>query len=137
MKETLTLDGFVRVVLLEDMFVLLFGIYIGGFIMLFLISNILSKIKSIENKHFEKMNYVEFTDNDGKKTYFVNKNKINVLEIIRSIFLVIFCSSFRSKPYVAKNEKKAKILVRILLILGVLIAIMAIRAILNVTIPPL
>ena len=54
MEQALTMEGFKRVAFMEDLLVLLFGIYIGGFVMLFLISRIISKTKSIENKHFEK-----------------------------------------------------------------------------------
>lgn len=50
MKQALTMNRFKRVVLLEEPFVLLFGFYIGGFVMTHLISKIFTKTKTIKGK---------------------------------------------------------------------------------------
>lgn len=136
MKEALTVEGFKKIVLMEDIFVLLFGIYIGGFIMTYLISKIFTKTKSIESKHFDKMSFVRFTSKDGKKTYFINSKRGSFFEVMRVILIIIFSPSFLSKTYIVKNEKVAKILVRILLVVGIIVSILAIESIVRIVLPP-
>ena len=136
MTEALTLDGFNRVVLIEDILILIFGIYIGGFIMTFLICDMLTKTKAIENSDFDKISFFRIVSKDGEKKYLINANKKNVFENMRIVLLIIFSPSFLSKGYVVKDEKRAKILVGFLLLIGVIISIMTILAILKVTTPP-
>ena len=82
------------------------------------------------------MNYVEFVDEEGEKTYFINTKKRNIFETMRGLFFIIFTPSCLLRNYVVKNEKMAKLLVRTLLVIGIVLAIFAIRAIIKITIPP-
>lgn len=136
MEQALTIEGFKRVVLLEDIFILLFGIYIGGLVMTYLISKIFTNTKAIESKHFDKVGFVKFTSKDGKKTYFINSKRESIFEVMRVILIIIFSPSFLSKTYVIKNEKVAKFLVRVLWIVGIIISILAIKAIARIELPP-
>lgn len=136
MKEALTIESFKKIILIEEFFVFLFGIYVGGFIMTYLISRIFTKTKTIENKHFEKINYVEFINEEGKKTYFINSKNKSVFDVMRGIILIIFYPSILTKNYVVKNEKMAKIFITTLFVIGVFVTFLAIASMVRFPLPP-
>ena len=118
-------EGFKKIVVIEDILILSFGFFLGALIMLVLISLLFMKCKSIHSEQFDSVNYVKFTSNDGKKTYFINTKKKNIFEIIRTLLIVTLSPSFICKTYLRKNEKAAKIFVAFLMILGIIISIFA------------
>lgn len=130
------IDGrFEKFVFLEDIFVLCFGMFIGGFIMTLLICRIFAKTKSIESKNFDKISFVRFVSVDGKKTYFLNTANGNVFEIVRTVLLIIFSPSFLSKHYVVKSEKRAKILIKLLILCFIICSIFALISIFTIDYP--
>ena len=118
-----------------DLCVLLFGIFIGGFIMTLLISKIFARSKSIESKHFDKMNFVRFVSKDGKKTYFLNTSDGNLFEIMRTLLIIIFSPSFLKKHYVVKNEKRAKVLIRMLTLCFIIVSFLSLISLFTIKYP--
>lgn len=130
------IDGyFEKFVFWEDICVLCFGMFIGGFIMTLLICRIFAKTKSIESKHFDKISFVRFVSGDGKKTYFLNTANSNIFEIMRTVLLIIFSPSFLSKHYVVKSEKRAKILIKLLILCFIICSIFALISIFTINYP--
>ena len=128
-------DKFGRFVFLGDFCVFIFGIFIGGFIMTLLISKIFAKSKSIESKHFDKMSFVRFVSKDGKKTYFLNTRDGNLFEIMRTLLLIIFSPSFLAKQYVVKNEKRAKVLIKVLTLCFIIVSFLSLLSMFTINYP--
>lgn len=131
-----TFDGFKRVVVIEDSLILSFGFILGALTMLVLISLIFVKCKSIHSEHFDSVNYVKFTSQDGKKTYFINTKRKNIFEVIRTLLIITLSPTFLSKNYIKRNEKIAKRLAILLVILALIISLFAIWAIVTINMPP-
>lgn len=130
-------DGFKKVVVIEDSLILSFGFCLGALTMLILISLLFVRCKSIHSEHFDSVNYVKFTSNDGKKTYFINTKRKNIFEIIRTILIITLSPSFLSKNYIKRNEKLAKWFFVLIILVALTISLFAIWAIVTINVPPM
>ena len=121
------------VIIFEDCLVFLFGLFIGVLIMTFILSNVFVKSKKIKSEKLGNVSLIKFTDGTSK-TYFINDNG-NIFETMKVMLLIVFSSWFTIGSYTKRDEKRTKIFITILLLLGVLISLISLIAVLTITLP--
>ncbi|NFE84067.1 hypothetical protein FDB42_12405 [Clostridium botulinum] len=115
--------GYNAVIHFEDIILFLSGIFIGMLIMIALSGKVVFKLQKVKNLGGNKIKLIKFIKEDGKKTYIADPK--NVGESIETLLLVIFRPAFTYKQYTLRDEKRTKVFLIIMAIVGTLLFILA------------
>lgn len=126
--------GYNSVIHFEDTVQFLAGIFIGMLIMVFLSGRVVFKIRPVKNLGENKIKLIKFVKDNGEKTYVADPK--NLGESMETLLLVIFQPAFTYKQYSLRDERRTKIFIVVMTIIGVLLLILGICSILTIFIPP-
>lgn len=115
--------GYKSVVHFEDSIVFLSGIFIGMLIMAVLCGRVVFRLQKIHNLGSSKVKLVKF-QHEGFKHYIADPK--NVGESIETLLLVIFRPLFQIKEYTYRDERRTKIFLIVMTLIGICIFILAI-----------
>ncbi|KAI3350117.1 hypothetical protein FDB55_03300 [Clostridium botulinum] len=115
--------GYNAVIHFEDIILFLSGIFIGMLIMIALSGKVVFKLQKVKNLGGNKIKLIKFIKEDGEKTYIADPK--NVGESIETLLLVIFRPAFTYKQYTLRDEKRTKVFLIIMAIVGTLLFILA------------
>lgn len=118
--------GYRSVVHFEDSIVFLSGIFIGMLIMAVLCGRVVFRLQKIQNLGSSKVKLLRFR-HEGFKHFIADPH--NVGESIETLFLVIFRPLFQVKEYSYRDEKRTKIFLIIMFIIGLIIFALAIMCV--------
>lgn len=132
--EQLLLDifGFKVIVHLEEVILLIAGIFIGLFLMCLVASNFIFRLEKLERLGQSKIRILRVTKN-GKATYQCNFTSLS--ETFQQLFIMLFSPLFTKKKYTLRDEKRTKRFVRIIYIAAILFFIFAILSICTEFVP--
>lgn len=120
--------GYKFVVHFEDTMTFSAGIIIGMLIMAFLCGRVVLKLTRI-NHIGHNVKLVRF-HHEGFKQYIADPQ--NIGESVETLLLVIFRPLFTNKNYDLRDEKRTKIFLIIMFIIGILVLILAYASITNI-----
>lgn len=121
--------GYNSVVHFEDSLVFLSGIFIGTLVTVSLCGRIVFRLTKEE--HLEKGKVQLLNLKHGGIRYYVASPK-NIYESIETLLLALCAPIFKYKKYDYRDEKRTKIFLTLMLILGITILILAIMSISNI-----
>lgn len=114
--------GFRFVVHFEDTTVFMAGVFLGMMIMACLSGRVVFKLQKISNLGSTNVKLIKFV-HEGNKHYIADPK--NVGESIETLLLVIFRPLFQAKQYSYRDERRTKIFLIVMAILGIVIFILA------------
>lgn len=127
--------GYNAVIHFEDLILFLAGIFVGMIIMVALSGKVVFKLQKVKNLGGNKIKLIRFIADDGKKTYIADPK--NVGESIETLLLVIFRPAFTYKSYTLRDERRTKIFLVIMALVGIVLIYFSLCSISTVfTIPP-
>jgi len=120
--------GYNFVVHFEDTMTFSAGIFIGALVMAFLCGRVVFKLTRI--KHIgHNVKLLRF-QHEGFKQYVADPQSVG--ESIETLLLVIFRPIFTNRNYDFRDEKRTKIFLIIIAIVGTLVVILAVASICNI-----
>lgn len=114
--------GYNSVIHFEDTVQFLSGIFIGMLVMVLLSGRVVFKIHPVKNLGKNKIKLIKFVKDNGEKTYVADPQ--NLGESMETLLLVIFQPAFTYKQYSLRDERRTKIFIVIITIIGVLLLIL-------------
>lgn len=114
--------GYVPMIKIKDFILFLAGVAIGGFIHSLLSGNVVHKLEKYE-KMDDEMVYVSMKHEEGE-AHFVNPKSFS--EAVEAWLYLIFMPIFRVKKYTTRDKKRTKRFMRIMLIFGVVVIVLAV-----------
>lgn len=115
--------GYNVVIHFEDLILFLAGIFVGMIIMIALSGKVVFKLQKVKNLGGNKIKLIKFVSEDGSKTYIADPK--NVGESIETLLLVIFRPAFTYKNYTLRDERRTKIFIVGMTIVGLLLMYLA------------
>lgn len=126
--------GYNAVIHFEDIILFLSAIFIGMLIMVFLSGKVVFRLHKVKNLGGNKIKLIQFKKDNGEKTYIADPK--NVGESMETLLLVIFRPAFTYKEYTLRDERRTKIFIIIMTIIGIVILVLAFFSIVTVFTPP-
>ena len=126
--------GYNAVIHFEDIILFLSGIFIGMLIMVFLSGKVVFRLQKVKNLGGNKIKLIQFKKDNGEKTYIADPK--NVGESMETLLLVIFRPAFTYKEYTLRDERRTKIFIITMTIIGIVLLILAFFSIVTVFTPP-
>lgn len=123
--------GYAFVVHFEDCITFSAGIFIGMLIMAFLSGRVVFKLQKVKNLGSNKVKLIKFK-HEGFKHYIADPHSIG--ESVETLLLVIFRPLFTHNDYTLRDEKRTKIFLIIVCMIGVILLILAYISISNIII---
>lgn len=115
--------GYEAVIHFEDIVQFLAGIFIGMLIMVFLSGRVMLKIHPVKNLGHNKIKLIRFKKENGEQTYVADPK--NIGESMETLLLVIFKPAFTYKQYTLRDERRTKIFIITMILVGILVLILA------------
>lgn len=126
--------GYNAVIHFEDTVQFLAGIFIGMLIMVFLSGRVVFKIHPVKNLGKNKIKLIRFVKHNGEQTYVADPQ--NLGESMETLLLVIFKPAFTYKQYSLRDERRTKIFIFSMIVIGILLFILGICSITTIfTVP--
>lgn len=126
--------GYHAVIHFEDLILFLAGIFVGMLLMVYLSGRVILRLQKMKDLGSNQVNLIRILDH-GEKTYIANPK--NISEAMETLLLVIFKPLATINEYTMRDEKRTKILILSLLVIGVLVLILAFCCIFTIFLEPI
>lgn len=126
--------GYDFIIHFEDTVQFLSGIFIGMIIMVFMSGRVVFKVHPVKNLGKNKIKLIRFVKENGEKTYVADPQSLG--ESMETLLLVTFQPAFTYKQYSFRDERRTKIFIVTMSVVGAILLILGFFSIVTIFTPP-